>query len=94
MAEIRPFRAVRYNPDVAGDVSLNVCPPFDVITPQLQQELYARSKYNIVRLELANPVIGSQGALLREPTTLAFERPTPRRRVLGHSQRSKGGWLD
>lgn len=53
MAEIQPFRAVRYNPDVAGDVSLNVCPPFDVITPHLQQELYARSKYNIVRLELA-----------------------------------------
>jgi uncharacterized protein (DUF1015 family) len=53
MAEIQPFRAVRYNPDVAGDVSLHVCPPFDVITPQLQHELYARSKYNIVRLELA-----------------------------------------
>jgi len=53
MAEIQPFRAVRYNPEVAGDVSLNVCPPFDVITPQLQQELYARSRYNIVRLELA-----------------------------------------
>ena len=53
MAEIQPFRAVRYNPEVAGDVSLNVCPPFDVITPHLQQELYARSPYNIVRLELA-----------------------------------------
>ncbi|HIF72179.1 MAG TPA: DUF1015 domain-containing protein [Dehalococcoidia bacterium] len=53
MAEIQPFRAVRYNPDVAGDVSLHVCPPFDVITPQLQQELYDRSPYNIVRLELA-----------------------------------------
>ena len=53
MAEIQPFRAVRYNPDVAGDVSLHVCPPFDVITPDLQQELYARSPYNIVRLELA-----------------------------------------
>jgi uncharacterized protein (DUF1015 family) len=53
LAEIQPFRAVRYNPDVAGDVSLHVCPPFDVITPQLQQELYARSPYNIVRLELA-----------------------------------------
>ena len=53
MAEIQPFRAVRYNPDVAGDVSLHVCPPFDVITPHLQQELYARSPYNIVRLELA-----------------------------------------
>jgi len=53
MAEIQPFRAVRYNPDVAGDVSLHVCPPFDVITPQLQQELYDRSPFNIVRLELA-----------------------------------------
>ena len=53
MAEIQPFRAVRYNPDVAGDVSLHICPPFDVITPQLQQELYDRSPYNIVRLELA-----------------------------------------
>jgi uncharacterized protein (DUF1015 family) len=53
MADIQPFRAVRYNPDVAGDVSLHVCPPFDVITPQLQQELYDRSPYNIVRLELA-----------------------------------------
>jgi len=53
MADIQPFRAVRYNPEVAGDVSLHVCPPFDVITPQLQQELYARSRFNIVRLELA-----------------------------------------
>lgn len=53
MADIQPFKAVRYNPEVAGDVSLHVCPPFDVITPQLQQELYDRSPYNIVRLELA-----------------------------------------
>ena len=53
MADIQPFRAVRYNSDIAGDVSLHVCPPFDVITPQLQHELYDRSPYNIVRLELA-----------------------------------------
>ena len=53
MADIQPFRAVRYNFDIAGDVSLHVCPPFDVITPQLQHELYDRSPYNIVRLELA-----------------------------------------
>jgi uncharacterized protein (DUF1015 family) len=53
MAEIQPFRAVRYNPEIAGDVSLHICPPFDMITPQMQQELYERSPYNIVRLELA-----------------------------------------
>ena len=53
MAEIQPFRAVRYNPGVAGDVSLHICPPFDMISSQLQQELYDRSSFNIVRLELA-----------------------------------------
>ncbi len=56
MAEIRPFRGIRYahTPgNGAGDIALNLCPPFDVITPALQKELYARSPYNIVRLELA-----------------------------------------
>jgi uncharacterized protein (DUF1015 family) len=28
-----------------------ICPPYDIITPQLQQELYLRSNYNFVRLE-------------------------------------------
>jgi uncharacterized protein (DUF1015 family) len=67
MADIQPFRAVRYNPDVAGDVSLHVCPPFDAITPQLQQELYDRSPYNIVRLELA------RRGLAEDPYELAAE---------------------
>lgn len=56
MAEIRPFRGIRYThaPGTgAGDLALNLCPPFDVITPALQKELYERSPHNIVRLELA-----------------------------------------
>ncbi len=28
-----------------------ICPPYDIITPQLQQELYQRSDYNFVRIE-------------------------------------------
>lgn len=56
MSEIRPFRGIRYAHapnDGAGDLALNLCPPFDVITPALQKELYERSPHNIVRLELA-----------------------------------------
>jgi uncharacterized protein (DUF1015 family) len=59
MAEIRPFRGIRYTRNSgsvsngAGDLGLNLCPPFDVITPPLQKELYERSPYNMVRLELA-----------------------------------------
>ena len=53
MADFKPFRGIRYNPAVAGNLGINVSPPFDMITPALQRDLYERSDYNIVRLELA-----------------------------------------
>lgn len=52
MAEIHPFRGGHYNQSLVDDLSKVICPPYDVITPQLQQELYAHSEYNFVRLEL------------------------------------------
>jgi uncharacterized protein (DUF1015 family) len=51
VAEILPFRGVRYNQGLAGELASVICPPYDIITPQLQQELYHRSAYNFVRLE-------------------------------------------
>ena len=51
MADVRPFRALRYNPEL--DLAAVVCPPFDTIPPQLQDELYERSPLNAVRVELA-----------------------------------------
>ena len=51
MAELHPFRAVHYNQSLVKDLSAVICPPYDIITSQLQQELYQRSQYNFVRLE-------------------------------------------
>ena len=51
MADVRPFRGLRYNTGTVGDLSPIVCPPFDTIPPQLQQSLYLRSPYNVIRLE-------------------------------------------
>jgi uncharacterized protein (DUF1015 family) len=51
VAEVRPFRGLRYNPKLAPDLAKVLCPPYDVISPQLQEALYQRSPYNIVRLE-------------------------------------------
>lgn len=51
MAEIRPFRGVRYNKSIVDDMAIAICPPYDIITSQLQQELYEQSDYNFVRLE-------------------------------------------
>jgi len=51
MADVRPFSGLRYNPKLAPDLAKVLCPPYDVISPQLQEALYQRSPYNIVRLE-------------------------------------------
>jgi uncharacterized protein (DUF1015 family) len=52
MAEIRAFRAYRYDLGRAGTLSDVVAPPYDVIDPALQQALYDRSAYNVIRLIL------------------------------------------
>jgi uncharacterized protein (DUF1015 family) len=52
MAEIRPFRAVRYDIAKVGALADVVAPPYDVIGPELQGRLYDASPYNIIRLEL------------------------------------------
>src|SRR4051794_12698846 len=52
MADIRPFRAFRYDLGRVGTLGDVVAPPYDVIDPALQEALYDRSPYNVVRLIL------------------------------------------
>ncbi len=52
MPEIRPFRGLRFEPDVVGDLGAVVSPPYDVISPAEQQLLLARDPRNVVRLDL------------------------------------------
>ncbi len=51
MADFRPFKALRYNPN---QVSLQevIAPPYDVISPAGQNRLYNQSPYNCIRLIL------------------------------------------
>ena len=51
MADVRPFRGVRYNTRSAGDLSTLLCPPFDVISEAERERLYAGSQFNVIRLE-------------------------------------------
>ncbi len=48
--EVKPFKAFRFDPGVVGDVGSCISPPYDVISPDQQQQLYEKSKYNIVRI--------------------------------------------
>ena len=51
MAEIVPFRGLRYRDDVPGGLGGVIAPPYDVISPQQQEALYERSPFNVIRLE-------------------------------------------
>ena len=51
MAEIRPFRALRYNLQKVN-ASQVVTQPYDKITPSMQENYYAASPYNLVRVIL------------------------------------------
>jgi uncharacterized protein (DUF1015 family) len=51
MADVKPFRAVRYG-ERAGPLEALVAPPYDVISPDERERLAARSPYNVVHLTL------------------------------------------
>src|SRR5215212_7455819 len=48
---IRPFRAVRFDESVAGDVGRLLAPPYDVSSPELIARLHERSPLNMTHLE-------------------------------------------
>jgi len=50
MADVRPFRALRYDTSRI-DPGVTIAPPYDVITPGQQAALYGRDPHNIVRVE-------------------------------------------
>ena len=52
MADVKPFRAERYDEQRAGLLEQLVAPPYDVISPEQREEYRARSRYNVVHLTL------------------------------------------
>jgi uncharacterized protein (DUF1015 family) len=57
---IRPFRGLRFEPEVVGDLSAVVSPPYDVISATQQQALMARDPHNVVRLDLPEDEPGDE----------------------------------
>lgn len=52
MALVVPFRGISFNPNKIKNFQEVVAPPYDVISPSLQDLLYQRSPHNMVRLIL------------------------------------------
>lgn len=52
MPEIQAFRGIRYNLGHVGSLSDVIAPPYDVISPELQNALYKKHPCNVIRLIL------------------------------------------
>lgn len=58
MVDIVPFSGYLYNQEKTGPIDKVIAPPYDVISPDDQEKLYANSPYNVVRL-----ILGKQSPL-------------------------------
>ena len=51
MPAVSPFRGWRFNPETVGDMASVLCPPYDMINAEEQEELKGRNQYNAIHLE-------------------------------------------
>ncbi len=58
MTNIRPFKAVVYNPEKVKDLSGVACPPYDVISASRQEYYYNLSPYNFIHILLSRAASG------------------------------------
>ncbi len=77
MPVVRPFGALRYEPQVAGPLDVLVAPPYDVISPEQRLAYLGRSPYNVVHLTLpdSEEQAAADLAAWRESGALVQEAP-------------------
>lgn len=70
-SNIKPFKAITYNPDKIKDLTRVVCPPYDVISPGEQDYYYNLDENNFIHILLRKDVPGEDkyrhaGAIFRD----------------------------
>jgi uncharacterized protein (DUF1015 family) len=79
---VKPFSGIRYNPDLVGDLSPLLCPPYDIISLEEQRQLYRKSPYNMIRLEHPLPGDGDVDEMVRYRTAAQTYREWRDSRIL------------
>lgn len=87
MVQIRPFKGLLYNKDKVKNISAVIAPPYDVISPQEQRELYKRSPYNIVRLILGNEFAKDNRSRNRYTRAAGYLKNWQDKGILGRDER-------
>jgi uncharacterized protein (DUF1015 family) len=88
-ARIEPLRGFLYDQRMVHDLARVFAPPYDVISEAQQRDLYERSPYNVVRLELGRGAdrYATAQATLREWIDLGVLRRAERPSLFLYTQR-------
>jgi uncharacterized protein (DUF1015 family) len=62
MAQIQPFRALRYDPKKVGDLARVTAPPYDILSPADQDRYYVLHSNNVVKLDFGKEMAGDDGS--------------------------------
>lgn len=82
MVKIFPFRGVTYNKKKLKKFSSVVSPPYDVISPEQQNDLYRASEFNFIRLILGKEYTGDNEYNNRYVRAAAFLNGWLRHKIL------------
>lgn len=82
MPQIAAFRGIRYDLGHVGSLSDVIAPPYDVIDPELQEQLYKKHPANVVRLILNRDEPGDDEQCNRYTRAARFFRNWQREGVL------------
>lgn len=52
LANLKPFKGLRFNTEKAGKLEQLCCPPYDIISDEQREEYLKTNEHNIIRLEL------------------------------------------
>ena len=58
MPDVIPFISTKFNSKVIGDLSKVLTPPYDVISPQEQDDYYKTHEHNLIRIVLGKDLAG------------------------------------
>jgi uncharacterized protein (DUF1015 family) len=78
VASLKPFRALRYDPDRVGDLDRVAAPPHDIVDSELRERLLAESPWNAIRLvrpETPEEAAADLAAWKAEGVLVREERP-------------------
>jgi len=87
MADIKAFKGYIYNKEKVEDISQVLAPPYDVISSEMQDDLYRKNEFNVVRLILGKEEKNDNGSKNRYKRAKAFFEDAVKKDILVRDER-------